>query len=151
MQHIPKNKLHANMMNEVLRLVSQTEQQLTQLCSAPVRLVLWFDHEVPGTDNTTRLGEWIRALVCSEFGVRWEDVQGTGKRRALTDARGTYTWLATRYIKSSAQQIGRELHRDRTTICVTLKRVKDLLSVGDDIQERIQRIEKQIASRQYHD
>lgn len=138
-------------MNELLSVVAQTEQQLTRLCSAPVRIVLLFDHAVPDTDERTRLADWICALVCREFGVRWEDVQGPGKRRALTDARCAYAYLATRHIKATAQQIAHALHRDRTTICVTLTRVKDLMSIGDAITERITKIEKQILNHEYND
>lgn len=69
------------------------------------------------------------ALVCSEFGVTRDELQGSGRVRSISRPRYV-AYAALRQLGMSYPEIGHILHRDHATVLVGVRKAKadDMLS-----------------------
>lgn len=85
----------------------------------------------------------LQQIVCDEFRVSWSDILDRTRREPIASARLAYCYLAYKILGKTLASIGRGLNnRHHTTVLAAKRSVSDLMDIHDDIEKKIQNIEK---------
>lgn len=108
---------------------------------------------VPKTANRDRtrhlsvfMPEIIINVGCNHFDIPIETLQGKCRERKYVMPRQIIMYLLVTYTDMTYLNIGRLFKRDHTTVIHSKDTVKDLISVDDDMRERVEELKKKIAN-----
>jgi chromosomal replication initiation ATPase DnaA len=101
-------------------------------------------------DRTRHINIFIPDIVvnvgCEYFNVPLETLQGKCRKREFVMPRQIIMYLLVCYTDMTYLNIGKIFHKDHTTVIHSKDTIKDLMSVDDDIREKIEDLKKEIAN-----
>jgi len=90
----------------------------------------------------------IKEEVSSRYGIKREDLEGSSRKKEISQARHVAIFLARQMTDHSFPAIGREFgNRDHTTIMHSYSKVKALLEETPLLQSEISEVQEYLASR----
>lgn len=90
----------------------------------------------------------VQRVVCAEFGIRMEDINGPKRTGALVRPRQLPMYLCRSVLKKSYPEIGRGFgNRDHTTALSAIRKIERLIDSDAVLAGRITRIEADLLAR----
>ncbi len=87
----------------------------------------------------------IISTVCEQYGVKQEDVISKKRNKEIVLPRQIVMYLAREYTDSPLEEIGRALgKKDHTTVMSGVNKIKDLITIDEDLQKNIDIINKKL-------
>jgi chromosomal replication initiation ATPase DnaA len=137
-------------MHEILSIVETMEKQISRIAGVKVTISLnfntqdsspsfWFD--IP---NKQPLEQSIVKLTCEEYGITIHQLQSKSRIRKLIDARSVVCHLIHKHRNAKPERTAQILRRHRTEVLHLNKRITDLISVNDEIGDRVKKIEEKL-------
>lgn len=101
-------------------------------------------------DRTRHINIFVPDIIinvgCDYFDISMETLQGKCRKREYVMPRQIIMYLLVAYTDMTYVNIGSVFHKDHTTVIHSKNTIKDLMSVDDDVRERVEELKKQIAS-----
>lgn len=100
-----------------------------------------FDTELIGERGSIQS---IVTMVCNSYKVERIPIYGQSRKREHSEPRQIIMYCLSRFTSLSPEAIGRELHRDRTTVLYGIETVKDLMSANVEYKKKVSSIIRKI-------
>lgn len=122
----------------VKQVMEETQKALSEIYGTPVSVM----YKIKSNYISPNL---LLQVVLSHFKLKYSDLASKRRDTEVTLPRQLYSYLAKGYCGLTDLQIAEIINRDRTTVTVSLQKVKDMVDNNDPLYtEPLQEIETAI-------
>ena len=94
--------------------------------------VTWTIEKSPPTPKSLLVSRCqLRECISKVFGIPWETVMGKCRKSEIVEARFMYFYILNKWYSASYMSLGRDYHKDHTSIMNACRQAGDHLSSKD--------------------